>query len=669
MGSPPKSRRKHQPSVVSQPRLSTQADRALIDPNAPAPSDASLDAALDAPEPAAPTAASDNFEGDYRPADPVAAAALEIVQPGVLPLVLSEPSQMDFLLRLADALNTTLDLNTLMQRVADMIRAVIDYRIFAILLFNDRTQDLRVRFQIGHTPEAERMRVPIGQGVVGRAAQLRHAVLIHDVRTEPNYIAAAEGVRSELAVPLIIKNKVIGVLDLESEKLAFFTLEHQRLLEIVASRMAIAIENARLYTRVARQAQTLTVLNDISRELTSILDLDTLLERIGILLKRVVDYQMFTIVLWDDASKQYEHRFSTRYGQVVHRDQSISVGRGVIGAAVQDKLPVLAPDVTTEQRYIAVNPETRSELAVPLLYKNRVIGVMDLEHTRPHYYNTEHQTTLVTLAAQVAISIENARLYQQSVDDEARLERDLAMARQVQQRLLPSKAPALPHAEIFAKFIPASSIGGDLYDFREYAPCDKTPTCPRLAISLGDVSGKAAPAALFAALVSGLMRSLAQQSLSPPDMLAQLNDALQERKLESQFVSMLYAVWNDADQTMRLANAGAAQPIFVTRDGQTSTVLASGFPLGLFPGATYDELTIYTHPGDCIVFISDGITDAQNPAGESFGNDRLHRTLSQADRSSAQSTVQAVLKDVSDFQGGTDRFDDETVVVLRVPTS
>jgi len=659
MGTPPKSRRKPRPPVVSQPRLSAQADRALIDPNAPAPSDA----ANDAPEPAAPIATSDHFEGDYRPADPATSAA----QPGVLPLVLSEPTQMDFLLRLVDALNTTLDLQTLMQRVADMVRAVIDYRIFAILLFNDRTQDLRVRFQIGHTSEAERMRVPVGSGIVGTAAASRAAVLVHDVLTEPNYIEAAPGVRSELAVPLIIKNKVIGVLDLESEKLAFFTQEHQRLLEIVASRMAIAIENARLYTRVSRQAQTLTVLNDISRELTSILDLDTLLERIGILLKRVVDHQMFTIVLWDDASHAFEHRFSTRYGVAVHRDHSVSVGRGVIGAAAQDKLPVLAPDVSTDPRYIAANPETRSELAVPLIYKNRVIGVIDLEHTRPHYYNTEHQTTLVTLAGQVAIAIENARLYQQSVEDEARLERDLAMARQVQQRLLPSKAPALPHAEIFAKFIPASTIGGDLYDFREYSPCPQTPDCPRLAISLGDVSGKAAPAALFAALVSGIMRSLAQQSLPPADMLAQLNEALQERKLESQFVSMLYAVWNDADQTMRLANAGAAQPIFVTANGQTSTVLANGFPLGLFPGATYDELTIYTHPGDCIVFISDGITDAQNPAGESFGNDRLHHTLSQADRSSAQSTVQAVLKAVADFQGGRDRFDDETVVVLRVP--
>jgi sigma-B regulation protein RsbU (phosphoserine phosphatase) len=634
---------------MSLSRLSSQQTRALLDPNAISSVDVS-----DAIEALSQHESADQFEGDYRPADVSTSAASTVHV---------EPPQMDFLLRLADALNTTLDLQTLMQRVADMVRAVIDFRIFAILLINDRTQDLRVRFQIGHTQETERVRVKMGRGIVGEAAEFRRAVLVHDVRTYENYIETNPEVRSELAVPLIVKNKVIGVIDLESEQLAFFTLEHQRLLELVASRMAIAIENARLYTRIARQAQTLTVLNDISRELTSILDLDDLLERIGHLLKRVVDYQMFTIALWSDASKQFEHRFSTRYGQTVHRDHNISLGRGLVGAAAQEKLPVLAPDVRKDPRYIIANPETRSELAVPLIYKGKVIGVMDLEHTRAHYYNTEHQTTLVTLAAQVAISIENARLYQQIVEDEARMERDLAMARQVQLRLLPPSAPSMPHAEMFAKFMPARSIGGDLYDFLEYADDDKG---QRLAIAVGDVSGKAAPAALYAALVSGIMRSLALQYHSPAPMLVALNDALQERKLDSQYVTMLYAVWNDGNQTLQVGNAGSAQPLFVTAAGEVSTINATGFPLGMFADVEYEEFTLSTQPGDCIVFISDGITDALSPTGESFGDDRLKAVLAAADRTSAKSIVQAILKAVSDFQGGTEHFDDETVVALRV---
>src|SRR5438270_6868239 len=248
---------------------------------------------------------SETFEGDYRPAEtqlprlPDPAGGELGQQPGA-PNIRLEPLQVDFLLRLADALNTTLDLNTLMHRVADLVRAVIDYKIFAILLLNDRSEDLRMRFQIGHTSEVERMRIKLGRGIVGEAALQRKSLLVEDVTKTDNYIDANPNVRAELAVPLIIKNKVIGVLDLQSETIGYFTHEHQRLLELVASRMAVAVENARLYTRVSRQAQTLGVLNDISREITSILDPNDLLERIAHLLKRIIDFQMFSILLWNN---------------------------------------------------------------------------------------------------------------------------------------------------------------------------------------------------------------------------------------------------------------------------------------------------------------------------------------------------------------------------------
>ena len=309
--------------------------------------------------------------------------------------------------------------------------------------------------------------------------------------------------------------------------------------------MAIAVENARLYTRVARQAQTLTVLNEISREITSILDLDDLLERIGLLLKNVIDFQMFTILLWNDRTERLEHRFSSRFGERVSREHNVRLGEGIIGHAAESRTPVLVPDVRKDPRYIVANPEVRSELSVPLIYKGRVIGVMDLEHTRVNYYNEEHQTTLTTLAAQVAVSIANARLYQRISEEEQRLERDLAMAREVQLRLLPGSPPQLRHAEIATAFLPARSIGGDIYDFIDYGASGrklyKTSQPERIAIMLGDVSGKAAPAALYAALVSGILRSLAARHLPPADLLQELNGQLQERKMDAQYVTMLMA--------------------------------------------------------------------------------------------------------------------------------
>jgi sigma-B regulation protein RsbU (phosphoserine phosphatase) len=593
------------------------------------------------------------FEGDYRPADLKNPGAY--YDPGEIRV---EAADVAYMMQLADALNTTLDLETLLKRTAKLVSAVIPYRIFAILLVNDRTRELRVRFQIGHTMQVERLHIPLGRGVVGQVALTRQPVLLNDVSASEIYVEVNPEVRSELAVPLIAKNRLIGVMDMESEQSGYFRPEHLRLLTLTASRIAQAIENARLYARVSRQAQTLTVLNEIAAELTSILELDPLLERVGQLLRRLIDYQMFTIMLLDEKGETLITRYAWRFGHAHAPLRQIPVASGLVGVAVREWRMVNVPDVSKDARYLAVNPETRSELIVPLFHKGRIIGVLDLEHTRAGFFNEEHERVLTTLAAQVAIAIENARLYQAVRRQEAQLERDMAMAREVQLRLLPATAPEMAHAEMAVRFLPARTIGGDLYDFVDYGP-------GRTAIVLGDVSGKAAPAALFAALVSGIMHSAAQQRPEPAQMLAQLNDALQERMLESQYVTMLFAVWNDESRTLQVANSGAVQPIFC-RACEPVPVRAEGFPLGMFPNVSYDELTVATEPEDVIVFVSDGILDAENAEGEMYGQERLAGILCSHREQTAREIADAVLADVSRFQGERERFDDETIIVLKV---
>ncbi len=588
------------------------------------------------------------FEGDYRPAGSVPLDA----NPRV------EPADVAYLMKLTDALNTTLDLQTLLSRTSELVRAIINYRIFAIFLLNDRTRELRMRFQIGHSAKVERTRLPVGKGVVGQVALTRQPILLNDVKSADYYIDANPEVRSEMAVPLIAKNRLIGVMDLESAEPGYFTPEHLRVLTMTASRIAQAIENARLYARVSRQAQTLEVQNEIAIELASILELGPLLERVGQLLRRLIDYQMFSIMLLDEKGETLITRYAWRFGYSHAPLRRIPVNTGLVGAAVREWRFVNVPDVTKDPRYLPMNEETRAELVVPLFYKGRIIGVLDLEHTRPHFFTEEHERILTTLAAQVAIAIENARLYQAVRAQERQLERDIAMAREVQLRLLPSTAPELKNAEMAVRFLPARTIGGDLYDFVEYTPT-------RTAIVLGDVSGKAAPAALFAAMVSGIMRAAAAQQPEPAQMLALLNQTLQERKLESQYVTMLFALWDDESRTLTVANSGAVQPLHCS-SGTSVTVKAEGFPLGLFPEVSYDEIKITAEPGDVIVFVSDGILDAENEKDEMYGEDRLAGMLCAHRGESALAIADAILEDVSRFQGAKDRFDDETIIVLRV---
>jgi len=566
------------------------------------------------------------------------------------------------LLEVADVVNTTLDLDTTLRRVAELVRKVIDYEIFGILLLNDKTQELYFRFSVGHSHEvADRMRIKVGEGVTGVAAQRAEAILVNDVANDPRYISAVPNVRSEIAVPLIVKNRVIGVIDIESPQPDHFTEEHKRLLTLIASRMAVGIENARLYTRISRQAKSLLLLNEIARELTSILNVDELLKRIGELVSRLIDFQMFSILLVDAAGEKLQHRFSLRFQENIHLKNDIPIGKGIVGAAAEQKQAVLIRDVKKDTRYIETNPETRSELAVPLIYKDKVIGVLDLEHTKKGFFTDDHQRTITTLAAQIAIAIENARLYEEIGKQERRLERDLAMARELQFRLLPQSRPQLANLEIAAKFSPARAIGGDLYDFIKYSQS-------RMAFVIGDISGKGAPAAIYAALVSGILRSHAPMEPGPAEMLAAVNYSLAERRIDGQFCSLIYSVWDDQNLTLQVANSGLPRPIYCHK-GKTQFIEATGLPLGLFDDAEYDEFTFQAEPEDLFVFFSDGILDATNRAGDLFGRTRLEKIISNCADNSADSIVKSVFKAVAENAAGVETFDDETVVAIRVKGS
>jgi sigma-B regulation protein RsbU (phosphoserine phosphatase) len=338
--------------------------------------------------------------------------------------------------------------------------------------------------------------------------------------------------------------------------------------------------------------------------------------------------------------------------------QEIPLGRGLVGQAAETKQAILVPDVSKDARYIESNPETRSELVVPLIYKDKVIGVLDLEHTRRGFFTDDHRRTVMTLAAQVAIAIENARLYEEIARQERRLERDLALARELQMRLLPQTLPKLAHLELAAKFSPARAIGGDLYDFIPYS-------LSRLGIAIGDVSGKGAPAAIYAALVSGILRSHAPIEPGPAEMLSAVNLSLAERRIEAQFVSLIYAVWDDEHRTLLVANSGLPRPVYV-QDGKNNVIEATGLPLGLFDEAEYDEFRFKMKPGDMFVFFSDGILDARDRRGEMFGRGRVEKIIAECGSKSADCVVDRLFKAAAEHSAGVETFDDQTVVAIKV---
>ena len=564
---------------------------------------------------------------------------------------------LDFLLEVSEVSSEILDLDRLLPAVAELIKKVVDYEIFAILLAADRTGVMRVRFSIGHREEIiERLRIPLGDGITGAAAAGRTSLLVNDVRRDPRYLNALDAVRSELAVPMVARGRVVGVIDIQSTRLNAFSEQDQDLVELIASRVAMSIDNARLHRRVVRTNRTMRTLSAIAQEFSSILDLDPLLRKISDQVRQLINYDALSIMLLEPAEAMLKDYLSVRYDQRVPMN-NVPLGRGIVGSAAELKQPVLVADTSKDPRYIQGNPGIRSEVAVPLMVRNGVIGVLDLESEQLGYFTEEHIRTLSLLAPQIATAIENARLYQRVAEREARLEADLKAARQLQQHLLPSCCPTIQGLQLAARWEPAREIGGDLYDFLPLAD-------GRTAIAIGDVSGKGAAAALYSALAIGLLRLLAQQHSSPAALMRALNLTLLERKVESNYLTLLCARWDVDSHTLVMANAGMPLPILIA-GGRAAEQRIVGIPLGLLGDTEYEEVALPLHPGDGVVFCSDGITDDRDRFGDEYGHERLARLVERHARLSAGQLVDKIFHDLKHHAAGTPGFDDQTAVVAK----
>jgi phosphoserine phosphatase RsbU/P len=560
---------------------------------------------------------------------------------------------------------SVLDLDELLQRIPQLIRRITDFQAFAVYLIDEKRGDLRIAYSEGYSPEAAHgTRLKIGQGLIGAAVAEEHPILVGDVLADPRYVEIVQGTRSELVVPLRRKGRVIGALNLLSQTVGQFTEIDEAVVRQFGAAVAVAIENARLFEREREYAETLETLAEIGREVSSILDLDQLLARLAQLTKRVVDYRTFGVLLLNPDSGELEMKLALKYGEqtVV---PPVPLGQGLVGYAAQHKQTIVVPDVQKDQRYVKLVEDVRSELVVPLLVKDRCIGVVDLESPELDAFNKGHVEVMTLLASQAAVAIENARLYETIRRNEERLERELRFAQRVQAALLPAELPKrMKSVDVAARFAPARELGGDLYDYL-------SPEHNCLVVAVGDVSGKGVPAALYSAFAGELIRSrtfrrrYAPQGFGPATVLSSVNTILHQRQLEEYYCTLCYALFDLKRRTVTVANSGLPYPIRCS-GAECGPVEIAGVPLGSFPGSTYDEVTFDLLPGDLFVFCTDGIFEAMDAGGNEFGSARLIDTVRTARDLPAREIVDAIFAAVSDFRGDEPPNDDMTAVAFRI---
>jgi sigma-B regulation protein RsbU (phosphoserine phosphatase) len=508
------------------------------------------------------------------------------------------------------------------------------------------------------------LRLKVGQGVVGASVEQGRPILVNDISKEPRFVGPLRNMVSQLAVPMRRKGRVIGALNLLSEHSGAFTDQDEALLRQFAAHVAVAIENARLFRSERHYAETLETLAEIGREMSSILDLDVLLTRIASLTKRVVDYRTFGILLLNEQTNMLEMKLAVRYGEE-NAAKNIKLGEGLVGWAALHKEPLLVSDVSKDPRYINLVEDVRSELVIPMLIKDRCIGVFDLESPELNAFTKDNKELLTLLASQAAVAIENARLYEQVRRNEERIEKELRFAQRVQAALLPTELPTrLRNADVYGRFAPAHELGGDLHDFIAPEPNS-------LVVAVGDVSGKGAPAALYSAFAAELVRSRTVRRRYTPDkfsvagVLQSMNTILHDRQLEEYYCTLCYAFFDFKRRALTISNSGLPYPIRCSGD-ECGQIELPGVPLGSFAGVSYDEMTIPLHAADVFVFCTDGIFEAANQEGQEFGSKRLCDVVNANRKGTAREIVDAIFDAVITFRGTEAQADDMTAVAVKI---
>ena len=579
------------------------------------------------------------------------------------PSVPADHELVTTLFDLGRQVTAVLDFDDLLQQIPRLIRRLISFEAFAVYLLDERRAELRAAYAVGYPMPSERIRLKLGTGLVSAAIASGTPIMVNDVRADPRYVEYVPGMGSAIVVPLMHKSRAIGALNILSRERDQFTPAHVAIVRQFAAHVAVALVNAQLFERSRSDAEAFETLAEVGREVASVLDLDELFGRIAQLARRLIEYRTFGILLLNEQG-ELEMKLGLQYGEKVQIPR-VRLGEGLVGYAALHREPVLVADVSNDPRYINLVPDVRSELAIPMLIKDRCIGVFDLESPELDAFSKRDVEILSLLASQAAVAIENARLYEEVRANEERLEKEVRFAQRVQAALLPAGLPKrLKGADVAASFAPARELGGDFHDYL-------SPESNTLAVAVGDVSGKGVPAALYSAFAAELVRGrtfrrryLPERS-SPAGVLSSVNTILHQRQLEEYYCTLCYAFFDLKRRTMTLANSGLPYPIRCSGEGCAQIELP-GVPLGSFPGSTYDEIVFTLHSGDLFVFCTDGVFEAMNEQGEEFTAARLVEVMAAARQRPAADVVQAIFDAVAAWRGDAPPNDDMTAVAVRI---
>jgi serine phosphatase RsbU (regulator of sigma subunit) len=411
----------------------------------------------------------------------------------------------------------------------------------------------------------------------------------------------------------------------------------------------------------------LELLYHLSQAFNSTLDLDEVLNRVMDEVIAITRAERGFVML-HEAGGSLTFRAARGMDQTTIQDPQFQVSRSIVERVAREGEPLLTSDALQDDRLSMRRSVTilglRSVLCVPLKTREKISGVVYVDsRIRAGIFSRADLDLLTAIASSAAIAIENARLYQVAVE-RGRLERELQMAREVQASLLPGETPQVSGWEFAARWRPARQVAGDYYDF---IPLDGG----RLGLVIADVSDKGMPAALFMAMTRSTIRASVGHAPSPAEGIALANRLICADATGGMFVTLFYAFLDPATGALTYVNAGHNPPLLHRGgDGKAGPdnpieLERTGMALGVMDEATFEQRTVQCHPGDLVLFYTDGITEALDECEEDFGVQRLRRVLIQRQRAPVVDIVVAIERALEAHVGELAPFDDITMVAVR----
>lgn len=511
------------------------------------------------------------------------------------------------------------------------------------------------------------------EGIIGWVAAKAEALVVPDVTQDPRYAPGPDAqtinTRSELAVPLIVGQRVVGVLDVQSERVGAFGNEDMFVLKTLGTQIAIAIENARLYEAQQIEAYYLNALLNVAENLAEQESLNDALDTVVTLTTMLVGVKRASVFLYDPLAREF--RAAKAYGLPPIMERRFERLRFPVAQPPHNVFTELwtrrePVQIANAQSSELVEPnlaalfELESIVLFPLIARGEMVGALGVDQgDKNHHFSAEEMRVLNGIANQAAVAIERSRLDEQA-ELKKRLDYELGLARQIQTSFLPARPPQLPGYDIAAAWHAARLVGGDFYDM---IPLQHQ----RLGLVIADVSDKGLAAALFMALTRTVIRTMAIGKPTPREALERANDVIIADAQSDMFVTAFYGILDTTDGALSYANAGHNPPLwFHHTDHTVSPLNEHGIALGILPNAEQPQAHVELLCGDVLLLYTDGVTDALDRSGEEeFGASRLTEVLQEHGTRTAQELADEILRAVQEFANGAPQFDDMTFVVVK----